>query len=185
MKIPYFVIDAFTGDGLKGNPAGVCVLPSSLKPQLMQEIAARNNLPETAFICRQATGWSIRWFTPTFEIDLCGHATLAAAFAVLNFYELQAEMVKFMAGCGCLTVRRCGNGYELALPAKMPQEIAVTDEMRKALGLQPLKAWQERRRPGNRLGTLLFGAAVGKGFRQNQAAGGAAFAPRRRSFLQS
>lgn len=144
MKIPYFVIDAFTGDGLKGNPAGVCVLPSSLKPQLMQEIAARNNLPETAFICRQATGWSIRWFTPTFEIDLCGHATLAAAFAVLNFYELQAEMVKFMAGCGCLTVRRCGNGYELALPAKMPQEIAVTDEMRKALGLQPLKAWQDR-----------------------------------------
>lgn len=88
--------------------------------------------------------WSIRWFTPTFEIDLCGHAALAAAFAVLNFYEQQAAKVKFTAGCGSLTVCRCGNSYELALPAKMPQQIAVTDEMMHALGLKPLKAWQDR-----------------------------------------
>ena len=144
MKIPYFIIDAFTGDGFKGNPAGVCVLTHPLKPQQMQEIAARNNLPETAFICQQAGGWGIRWFTPTFEIDLCGHATLAAAFAAFNFYEPQAAEVKFTAGCGSLTVRRCGKGYELALPAKMPQQIAVTDEITQALGVKPLKAWQDR-----------------------------------------
>lgn len=140
----YYVIHAFCGGGMQGNPAAVCVTEKNLSAEIMQAIAKRINLPETAFICHTAAGFDLRWFTPTFEINLCGHATLAAAFAVLNFLEPAASKVRFNTCSGILTVKHCVDEYELTLPLLTPQEISVTAAITDALGSKPLKAWQER-----------------------------------------
>jgi len=84
MKIPYYHIDSFTSCLFKGNPAGVCLLTAWPDDSLLQQIAAENNLPETAFIVQQDKSFAIRWFSPQIEIDLCGHATLAAAFVIFR-----------------------------------------------------------------------------------------------------
>ena len=89
----YYVVDAFTDTLFCGNPAGVCVLDRDLPDDLMQRIAAENNLPETAFVRRDGAGYALRWFTPTFEIDLCGHATLAAAHVICTEIEPGREQV--------------------------------------------------------------------------------------------
>lgn len=140
----YYVVHAFCGDGMQGNPAAVCVTEETLSAETMHALAARINLAETAFICRTAFGWGLRWFTPTFEINLCGHATLAAAFTVLNFLEPAASKVCFNTCSGILTVKSCGDEYELTLPLLPPQEIAITAAITDALDTKPLKAWQER-----------------------------------------
>jgi hypothetical protein len=84
MKIPVYQIDAFTRQAFSGNPAAVCPLESWLTDDTMQAVALENNLSETAFFVPDGDGYHIRWFTPTVEVDLCGHATLASAFLVLN-----------------------------------------------------------------------------------------------------
>ncbi len=83
----YYVVDAFAEELFKGNPAGACVLEESIPDKLMQKIAAENNLMETAFLLKNGEKYKLRWFTPSFEVDLCGHATLASAFVVLNYIE--------------------------------------------------------------------------------------------------
>lgn len=84
----YYIVDAFTNKLFKGNPAGVCVLEKRLSLELMQKIATENNLPETAFIVKNEENYELRWFTPKAEIDLCGHATLAAAYVISNFIDI-------------------------------------------------------------------------------------------------
>src|SRR5512133_3245327 len=93
--ISIYQVDAFAHGPFTGNPAAVCVLTDPVTEETMQNIAMENNLSETAFITRGNGEWLIRWFTPAAEVDLCGHATLASAFVVLNNLEPQSEAVIF------------------------------------------------------------------------------------------
>ena len=131
MKIPYFQVNAFTRDLTGGNPAGVCLLkkwPSSMK---MQQIAASHLLPETAFIVPGEP--KLRWFTPTTEIDLCGHATLGAAHVLFERGEANGE-VRFETRSGELKVRRLADGYEMDFPAKEATTIRPPSGLNPALG---------------------------------------------------
>src|SRR5215831_13530734 len=94
MRIPLYQVDAFTSRLFGGNPAAVCPLPHWLTEATMQAIAAENNLAETAFFVAQEEGL-LRWFTPTVEVDLCGHATLAAGYVVINILSPEADAARF------------------------------------------------------------------------------------------
>jgi len=118
--MPLFLhtIDAFTDKPFAGNPAGVCVLKQALPDELMQQIAAEMNLSETAFLVPQEDGYNLRWFTPTVEVDLCGHATLASAHLLFESGKLQADaMARFHTRSGVLTVHKVGDKIELDFPA--------------------------------------------------------------------
>ncbi len=99
-----------------------------------------NNLSETAFLVKEAPGYRLRWFTPGTEVELCGHATLAAAFVILNYCEPGRDTVRFHTLSGDLTVRRRGTRYEMDLPTFALREIPVTDEMEAAFGARPARA---------------------------------------------
>ena len=95
MTIPIYQVDAFTQGPFSGNPAAVCPLDAWLDDDTMQSIAAENNLAETAFIVARDDGYDLRWFTPLIEVDLCGHATLATAYVVLNHLRSDLNSVSF------------------------------------------------------------------------------------------
>lgn len=135
-----YIVDAFTAKPFAGNPAAVCVTESPLPEEFMQKLAAENNLSETAFLVREGDGWRLRWFTPGTEVDLCGHATLASSFVVLNYYEKETDSVQFYTLSGTLTVTRKGGRYEMDFPVCPQQEIPVTDDMEAAFGIRPVKA---------------------------------------------
>lgn len=135
-----FIVDAFTDKVFSGNPAAVCVLDKWPDEQLMMNIAMENNLSETAFIVKE-DGYRLRWFTPTCEVGLCGHATLASGFTILNYFELGAESVTFNTVAGALTVRRNGDMYELYFPNIPLEQVAVTEHLIESLGLTPKEAW--------------------------------------------
>lgn len=140
----YYIVDAFTDKLFKGNQAGVCLLDEWLDKALMQEIAAENNLAETAFVVPRGTYYDLRWFTPEMEFDLCGHATLASAFVISNFVDESAEVIRFETMSGLLTVERKGDLYEMNFPSRSPQPVAVTPEMKQALGVPVLEAHLSR-----------------------------------------
>src|SRR5439155_21520987 len=100
MRIPYYQIDAFTSRAFAGNPAGVCLLEKPLPDELLQRIAAENNLSETAFVSRADGFFHLRWFTPVVEVDLCGHATLASAFVLLTELGHTDRLVRFHTRSG-------------------------------------------------------------------------------------
>jgi PhzF family phenazine biosynthesis protein len=104
MKIPMYQVDAFASRPFAGNPAAVCVLDEWLEDGVLQDIASENNLAETAFIIKNADEYSLRWFTPTVEIDLCGHATLASAYVIFEFLEPTRREVIFNTMSGKLAV---------------------------------------------------------------------------------
>ncbi len=135
-----YIVDAFTPTPFSGNPAAVCILESWPEEEWMKKVAAENNLSETAFIVPKKDGYHLRWFTPKAEIELCGHATLASAFVILNYIEPEAQKVKFYTMSGELEVVRQGNLYEMNFPTYPLQEIPVSDEMEKAFGIRPIKA---------------------------------------------
>lgn len=135
--IPYYVVDAFAEAVFQGNPAGVCLLEEALPDEMMQRIAAENNLSETAFLLREGDGYRLRWFTPTFEIDLCGHATLASAHVVCSLAEPGRERVAFATCSGTLEVVKRGELYEMALPNRKPEPAAITPDLISALGVEP------------------------------------------------
>jgi PhzF family phenazine biosynthesis protein len=118
VRIPLYQIDAFTGRVFAGNPAAVCPLEEWLDAATMQAIAAENNLSETAFFVRGGEGYGLRWFTPTLEVDLCGHATLASAFVVFEFLDRAAEAVRFETRSGELVVRRKEGLLAMDFPAR-------------------------------------------------------------------
>lgn len=140
----YYIVDAFTDKLFSGNPAGVCVVEEAVSDDIMQKIAFENNLSETAFIQKTADGYSLRWFTPTFEIDLCGHATLAAAFVVTNFIEPDADIVKFSTLSGILTAVRKGDTFEMSFPIKAPEKAEITGSITLALGFVPAELYSQR-----------------------------------------
>lgn len=135
-----YIVDAFTDKGFEGNPAAVCVLDKWPKEQLMMSIAAENNLSETAFIVKEEEHYRLRWFTPTCEVDLCGHATLASGFVVLNYYEEGASSVTFNTQGGILSVSKKDGMYEMLFPNVALERVKVTEDMIEALGTIPVDA---------------------------------------------
>jgi PhzF family phenazine biosynthesis protein len=135
-----YIVDAFTSQPFAGNPAAVCVLDRWPSEKSMMNLAMENNLSETAFIVKEPEGYRLRWFTPGTEVELCGHATLASAFVVLNFYETDRDVVEFNTMSGLLTIRRKGNLYEMDFPTYELAEVPVTDAMERAFGIRPIRA---------------------------------------------
>ena len=135
-----FIVDAFTSIPFSGNPAAVCVMDKWISDDLMKMVAMECNLSETAFVVNGEDGYSLRWFTPVEEVDLCGHATIAAAAVILRFFDPSANAVKFNTKSGVLTVKKTDNRYEMYLPRVKQHEVPVTDEMEKAFGARPVKA---------------------------------------------
>lgn len=139
-----YIIDAFTDKIFSGNPAAVCVLDHFPGNDMMQSIAAENNLSETAFVVNENGRYHIRWFTPKSEIDFCGHATLATAFVLFNFYENEAAELEFAGQIGEFTVQRSGELIRMNFPAYDIEHIEITDMMIEALGTIPLAAYKGR-----------------------------------------
>jgi PhzF family phenazine biosynthesis protein len=137
MKIPLFQVDAFTGRVFGGNPAAVCPLEAWLDDAKMQAIAAENNLAETAFFVEAGGHYDLRWFTPTTEVDLCGHATLATAHVLFSLLEEPGEMVAFETRSGRLTVSRDGKRLVMDFPALVPEPWDPSDALNAALGAAP------------------------------------------------
>jgi PhzF family phenazine biosynthesis protein len=135
MQLEFHQVDAFSNRPFSGNPAMVYRLDAWLADELMQRIAAEHNLAETAFLVREAQGWHIRWFTPTTEVPLCGHATLASAYVLFEVYKEPAERIDFMGKSGAMSVTRENDRLLLDFPALVPHEVGVTVELQRALGV--------------------------------------------------
>lgn len=142
--IPQFIVDAFTDTVFKGNPAAVCLLDEWLSDTTLQNIAKENNLSETAFTVKDCDHYELRWFTPGGEIDLCGHATLATAFVLFQFIEVDVERLIFTTQSGELLVSKKDDYYELNFPSYAMHQVVVTSEMEEAIGVRPLEAWLGR-----------------------------------------
>lgn len=140
----YYVIDAFTDEVFKGNPAGVCLLETELPDEIMQKIAFENNLAETAFLLNQNGTYLLRWFTPEVEIDLCGHATLASAFVVMNYVEPDSIHISFETKSGTLDVTRENDLYKMNFPSRMPVATKIDPLLQKALGCKVLETYLSR-----------------------------------------
>jgi PhzF family phenazine biosynthesis protein len=142
MKIPIYQVDAFTGKVFKGNPAAVCPLESWPDDLLLQNIAAENNLSETAFFVRKNDFFEIRWFTPKVEVNLCGHATLASAHVIFNHLNYQNTEISFQSKSGLLKVFKNGNLLVLDFPASKIASAIIKKELSKALGKIPESVYQ-------------------------------------------
>ena len=140
-----YVVDTFAPRPFEGNPAAVCVVDRFPSDDLMLRMARENALTHTAFLCFREPGlYDMRWFTPKMEVDLVGHATLAAGYVVTRFLEPQCSVVRFQTKGGLLTVRRAGELLEMDFPAYTLKQLEVTDEISDALGAQPLEVWRAR-----------------------------------------
>ena len=138
MTIPLYLVDAFADRPFAGNPAAVCALEAWLPEPVMQAIAAEMNLSETAFVVPTGEGsWHIRWFTPTLEVDLVGHATLAAAFVIFERLDPHLTQVRFTSRSGPLQVERNGAMLEMDFPARVPVPCAVPPGLVDGLGAAP------------------------------------------------
>jgi PhzF family phenazine biosynthesis protein len=137
-SVPCWQVDAFTDRPFGGNPAAVCWLESAADPQWMQAVAAEMNLSETAFVRPLSAGLELRWFTPTIEVDLCGHATLATAHA-LWFAKLRPsdQPLRFHTKSGVLTCTRDGEFIQLDFPATPPEPAEPPPGLAAALGAKP------------------------------------------------
>ncbi|MDO4533806.1 MAG: PhzF family phenazine biosynthesis protein [Coriobacteriia bacterium] len=139
-----YIVDAFTDRVFHGNQAAVCVLEEWPEESLMMEITRENNFSETAFTVKEGNGYRLRWFTPGGEIDLCGHATLAAAFVLFSFYESEAESITFHTMSGDLFIGRRDEFIAMDFPAYCCREIPVADQMEATLGARPREAYLDR-----------------------------------------
>lgn len=144
MTIPYYHVDAFTGELFAGNPAGVCILSAFPADDIMQKIAAENRHSETAFVVERRDGeFDLRWFTPAVEDDLCGHATLASAF-VLALRKHDVWPVRFHTRSGVLTVAKHGDSFEMDFPARPAQPCEAPAGLLPALGLKDVQVMKSR-----------------------------------------
>lgn len=142
--IRQYIVDAFTDEVFSGNPAAICILNNPISDELMQKIAIENRLVETTFVLRKGSSYNLRWFTARGEIDMCGHALLAAAYVILNFYEKNKEVIEFETLDGVITVIKNDDVFELDFPQYQLKKIPVTDEMAEAVGAVPLEAYLGR-----------------------------------------
>ena len=139
-----YVVDAFTDKVFAGNPAAVCIMNEWISDELMMNITRENNLSETAFAVKEGNIYRLRWSTPGGEIDLCGHATLGAAYVLFRFYEKDAKFITFSTRSGALTVAKKDDLYEMEFPKYTLHEVDVTDAMEEALGVRPAAAYMGR-----------------------------------------
>ena len=139
MNISIYQVDAFASRPFEGNPAAVCPLDAWLSDELMQSIAAENNLSETAFFVREGSSYAIRWFTPAAEVDLCGHATLASAWVLFNCLGFEGEEVCFSSKSGPLHVSRDGDQLVLDFPAQPPRPCTTPPGVVEAFGAEPVE----------------------------------------------
>ena len=147
MRIPLYQVDAFTGRLFGGNPAAVCPLAEWLPEATMQAIAAENNLAETAFFVPQGEDYLLRWFTPTVEVDLCGHATLASGYVVTHILTPERGSVRFdTRKAGPLEVTRDGDLIAMDFPAWPPEPSPADPRILAALGKAPVKSFVARGR---------------------------------------
>jgi len=138
MKISMYQVDAFANKQFSGNPAAVCVLEFWLDDKVLQAIAAENNLAETAFFTPNTDGsYQLRWFTPSFEIPLCGHATLATGFVLFHYCGHRDATIRFHSKSGELLVHRDGDRLMMDFPAYDTEPAVLTDVMVEALGGRP------------------------------------------------
>jgi predicted PhzF superfamily epimerase YddE/YHI9 len=140
MKLPLYQVDAFTSRVFHGNPAAVVLLDDWLPDAVLAAIAAENNLAETAFVITHSDIMPLRWFTPTVEVDLCGHATLAAAHVLFRYTMPSAQSVSFSTRSGNLVVTRDGELLSMDFPARPGKPIPVTNAMVSALSARPSEA---------------------------------------------
>ena len=144
-QLRQFQVDAFSVEPFKGNPAAVVPLDRWLPDEIMQSMALENNLSETAFFVPDGDRYTIRWFTPTTEVDLCGHATLATAFVILNELTLGKQRVDFTSMSGPLAVEHKEDRYILDFPSRSSNEVSLPSGLESALGVRVLEAHMGRR----------------------------------------
>lgn len=139
MKLPLYQVDAFASAVFEGNPAAVCPLEQWLDDDIMQQIAMENNLSETAFFVKQDEDYYLRWFTPTTEVDLCGHATLASAHVLFEHLGYEHELIQFSTNSGTLKVRKEDDQLTMDFPASDLNEAELPSFLEEAVGI-PAKA---------------------------------------------
>src|SRR5262245_58201404 len=137
MKFRMYQADAFTDRLFGGNPAGVCPLQSWLPDAVLQNIAMENNVAETAFYVPKGDHFHIRWFTPTTEVDLCGHATLATAYVLFTEEKYPGNEVRFDSRSGILKVKKNGDLLTLDFPADVMEKTTLPDDILRAVGILP------------------------------------------------
>lgn len=145
MKIPYYQIDVFSDRVFKGSPAGVCLLPSGWPTsEVMQNIAFENNLSEMAFVVKKNDGFVLWWFTPSMEMDLCGHATVAPAHVLFTEVGFNAERIEFETRSGIVSVAKGKDRLILDFPSRAPAQCEVPPELEKVHGKMPSGVWRSR-----------------------------------------
>ena len=144
MKLSLFQVDAFSSRVFGGNPAGVCPLDSWLDYDVMQAIAAENNLAETAFFIAGPDRYHLRWFTPTAEVDLCGHATLASAWVLFEKLGVKAPEVCFDTRSGMLTVKRDGAKLSMDFPSRPGDPFDAPPALLAGLGIRSAEVLRAR-----------------------------------------
>jgi PhzF family phenazine biosynthesis protein len=137
MELTLYQIDAFANKPFEGNPAAICPLDEWLPEELMQSIASENNLSETAYFVKTGDGYHIRWFTPSHEVDLCGHATLASAYVIFNILGYNKSQIVFESRSGRLTVKRHNDRFEMDFPAQPPVPCDTPQEILNAFKRTP------------------------------------------------
>jgi PhzF family phenazine biosynthesis protein len=144
MKIPIYQIDAFTDERFRGNPAAVCPLPEWLPDETMQRIAAENNLAETAFVVQKGKSFELRWFTPKAEVDLCGHATLATAYAFKEHMNYQPDEIEFRTKSGMLKVVYGGDYLSMIFPRRAAEPCDTPADLVDGLRAKPVEVLKSR-----------------------------------------
>jgi PhzF family phenazine biosynthesis protein len=145
MKLQVYQVDAFTKEVFKGNPAAICPLDEWLETDLMQKIALENNLSETAFFVKKDDFYEIRWFTPTYEIDLCGHATLASAHVIFEILRLENSVLNFHSlKSGTLSVEKKEDLMILDFPSRPVSRCEAPVGLIEAIGKQPQEILKAR-----------------------------------------
>ncbi len=142
MQLPIYQIDAFTDKLFGGNPAAVVPLKTWLSDELMQKIALENNLSETAFFIPNETGFEIRWFTPTVEVNLCGHATLATSFVIFNVLKYPNDTIVFSSKSGILKVRKYDKWLELDFPLQETFLSEAPEGLTESIGKKPKEVYR-------------------------------------------
>ncbi|WHI47745.1 PhzF family phenazine biosynthesis protein [Microbulbifer sp. VAAF005] len=137
MELAIYQVDAFASEVFEGNPAAVCPLDNWLADETLQKIAEENNLSETAFFVKNEDTFSLRWFTPEAEVDLCGHATLAAAHVLFTHLRYSGQTIQFDTKSGPLLVQRSGVVYSMDFPASIPVSTEAPDALIDGLGITP------------------------------------------------
>jgi PhzF family phenazine biosynthesis protein len=137
MKYDIYQIDAFTNEPFKGNPAAVVPFDAWPADEVMQNIALENNLAETAFFIPDGEGYSLRWFTPTVEMDLCGHATLATGYLIFEILGTDKKILRFQTLSGELTVEKDGDRYVMDFPSRPATPVEAPAGLIDAIGAEP------------------------------------------------